>query len=515
MMRQHRLTLLPGGASRELPEGTPLVDALSDMGVLLRTPCGGKGICGKCGVQITEGAPPRTSADDRFFPDRPHQRLACRVSVGGDMTVRAPEPVSVPRWGRALPSRLNEPAVAIDIGTTTVQVSLVERPGGETYPLGSFLNPQRRHGHDVITRIAASADPLVHASLVRVIRHAVASAVQTALHGRTVDAEPTGLLVVSGNTTMTHLFFGLDVRPLGVFPYTAGELDYEGMTLPEGLPASTRVAALPSASAFLGGDLVGGLALTEETCAGRRVFFIDIGTNGEMFLRDRRGVAYAASCAMGPALEGMNISSGMTADEGAINHFTVSGGALVPEVIGGTEPVGVCGTGIIDALAIMLREGAVRGNGAFDRAAVGASGLFAGRLDTTNGVLSCRLAGNVALSQKDIRNIQLAKGASLAAARILLREASCRAEEVELVMIAGAFGENLDIDNFRSLGFLPDFPDAEYRFMGNTSLAAAERACVDPAFIERCRALRDSLAVVELTSRGDFNDLFIECLNFH
>lgn len=515
MMRKHRLTLLPGGASGELPEGTPLVDALSDMGVLLRTPCGGKGICGKCGVHIEEGAPPRTPADDRFFPDRPHQRLACRVSIGGDMTVRAPEPVSVPQRGRALPLRLNDPAVAIDIGTTTVQISIVERPGGEVYPLGTFLNPQRRHGHDVITRIAASSDTGVHASLASVIQRAVASAVRAALEGRTVDADSTRLVVVSGNTTMTHLFFGLDVRPLGVYPYTTRELDYEGMMPPAGLPTSARVAVLPSASAFLGGDLVGGLTLTEETCTGRRVFFIDIGTNGEMFLRDRDGGAYAASCAMGPALEGMNISSGMTADEGAINHFSVSGGTLVPEVIGDSEPVGVCGTAIIDALAIMLREGVVRGNGAFDRAAAGASGLFAGRLDTTNGVLSCRLADNVALTQKDIRNIQLAKGASLAAARMLLREASCGAEEVDRVIIAGAFGENLDIDNFRALGFLPDFPNAEYRFMGNTSLAAAERACVDPAFIERCRALRDSLAVVELTSRGDFNDLFIECLNFH
>jgi len=514
-MRKHRLTLLPGGASGEFPEGTPLIDALSDMGVSPRTPCGGKGICGKCGVQITEGAPVRTAADDRFFPDRPLHRLACRVSIDGDMTVSLPEPVSAPSGGRALPSRLNDPAAAIDIGTTTVQISIVERSGGETYPLGSFLNPQRRHGHDVITRIAAAADPMVHASLVRVIRQAVVSAVQTALHGRTVDAESTGLLVVSGNTTMTHLFFGLDVRPLGVFPYSARELDYVGMTPPEGLPASARVAALPSASGFIGGDLVGGLALTEESCAGRRVFFIDIGTNGEMFLRDRQGGAYAASCAMGPALEGMNISSGMTADEGAINHFTVSGGALAPEVIGGTEPVGVCGTGIIDALAIMLRESVVRGNGAFDRAAAETSGLFAGRLDTADGVLSCRLAESVALTQKDIRNIQLAKGASLAAAQILLKEASCRAEDVDLVMIAGAFGENLNIDNFRSLGFLPDFPNAEYRFMGNTSLAAAERACINPAFIERCRELRDRLTVVELTSQSDFNDIFIECLNFH
>jgi ferredoxin len=141
VMRKHRLTLLPGGASGEFPEGTPLIDALSDMGVSPRTPCGGKGICGKCGVQITEGAPVRTAADDRFFPDRPLHRLACRVSIDGDMTVSLPEPVSAPSGGRALPSRLNDPAAAIDIGTTTVQISIVDRNGGETYPSGRSSIP--------------------------------------------------------------------------------------------------------------------------------------------------------------------------------------------------------------------------------------------------------------------------------------------------------------------------------------------------------------------------------------
>jgi len=513
-MKRHRLTLGPDGPSGDFPEGTPLVDALSDMGVLLRTPCGGKGVCGKCCVLIENGAPARTASDERFFPERPLQFLACRVSIRGDMTVRVPKPVSPARPGRPAPPIPNDPAIAIDIGTTTVQMSVVDRSTGAAYPLGSFLNPQRRHGHDIISRIAASSDPATHSSLVRVIQGSIGSAVRTAFEAAGADFARAGLAVVSGNTAMTHLYFDLDVKDFGVFPYAVRELDYEGLNKPGGLPASTRVAALPSASAFLGGDLVGGLALSEDSGIRRNAFFIDIGTNGEMFLRNRIGGAYATSCAMGPALEGMNISSGMTADEGAINHLRVLDGGLVPEVIGGAEAVGICGTGIVDALAIMLREGVVRPGGAFDRAAADASRLFAGRLETSNGILSCRLADGVFLNQKDIRNIQLAKAASLAAATLLLREASCRTEEIEHVFIAGAFGENLDIDNFRSLGFIPHFPNAEYRFMGNTSLRAAELACADRGFIARCRALRDRLKIMELSSRPDFNDLFIECLEF-
>ncbi len=513
-MEKHRLTIQPGGESREFDKGTPLIDALADMGAFLRTPCGGKGVCGKCGVLIESGAPGRSAVEDRFFPSEPLHRLACRTAITGDMTVFVPAAKSAARPGKPPPPRLRDPAVALDIGTTMVQLSLVERADGVTYPLESFLNPQRRHGHDVIGRIAASSDPLVRESLARVIRGAVAVSIRTGLSYSGMGPDDIGLLVVSGNTTMTHLFFGIDVRPLGVHPYIANELDYDRYaSLMELLP-SARVAALPSASAFLGGDLIGGLAISNRMGLQKNVFFIDIGTNGEMFLRDGAGTVYATSCAMGPALEGMNISSGMTADEGAINHYTVENGSLKPAVIGGGAPVGICGTGIIDALAIMLREGVVRDNGAIDRVAAEASEIFRGRIAPQNGTVACLLADGVAITQKDIRNIQLAKGASLAAARTLLKDAAYDAGQIEHVLIAGAFGENLDIDSFRKLGFLPDFPGARYRFLGNTSLAAAERACVDPGFIAGCRALRDGLRVVELSTRPDFNDEFIGCLNF-
>ncbi len=462
---------------------------------------------------IESGAAERSDAEKRFFPSEPRARLACRTTLENDMTVRVP-PAAAARSERPLPSRLHDPAVALDIGTTTVQLSIVERPDGPAHPLGSFLNPQRRHGHDVIARIAASADPALRESLVRVIRSAVASSIAAGLSGSGMTPDDIGLLVVSGNTTMTHLFFDIDVRTLGVHPYTARELDYDQHTALEDLLPAARIAALPSASAFLGGDLVGGLALSELMGLERNVFFIDIGTNGEMFLRDDAGTVYAASCAMGPALEGMNISSGMTADEGAINHYTAVNGILRPQIIGGAAPVGICGTGIIDALAIMLREGVVRGSGAFDRAAAETSAIFSGRVVNQGGTTACLLDRGVSITQKDIRNIQLAKGASLAAARILLVEAAYDAGRIEHVLVAGAFGENLDIENFRTLGFLPDFPNAAYRFLGNTSLAAAERACTDHAFIGRCRSLRDALSVVELTMRADFNDEFIRCLNF-
>ncbi|HSV97315.1 MAG TPA: ASKHA domain-containing protein [Spirochaetota bacterium] len=513
-MKKPLLTLRPGGESREFEKGTPLIDALEDMGAFLRTPCGGKGVCGKCGVLIESGAPGRSAAEDGFFPSEPLSRLACRTAIVGDMEVHVPAAKAVARPGKPPPPRLRDPAVALDIGTTMVQLTLVERADGATYPLGSFLNPQRRHGHDIIGRIAASADPAIRESLTRVIRGAVAASVRSGLAGGGMHPDEIGLLVVSGNTTMTHLFLGIDVRPLGTHPYTASELDYDRYDSIKDLFPSARIAALPSASAFLGGDLVGGLAISDLMGLQRNVFFIDIGTNGEMFLRDGAGTIHATSCAMGPALEGMNISSGMTADEGAINHFTVENGSLKPAVIGGGAPVGISGTGIIDALAIMLREGVVGYNGAINRAAAEASAIFRGRVVTRNGTSVCLLGYGIAITQKDIRNIQLARGASLAAARLLLKDASYDAGRIDHVLIAGALGENLDIDSFRLLGFLPDFPGARYRFLGNTSLAAAERSCVDPAFIRRCRTLRDEIRVVELSARTDFNDEFIGCLNF-
>jgi len=511
------ISILPEKASREFDEGTLLIDALADMGLALRTPCGGKGHCGKCGVYVTGRLSAPAPVEERFIARHPKMRLACQAAALGDVEVRHEARSGAPH--RSLPGvdPYMEYGLAVDIGTTTMQTSLVELGGTRSFTLDAFLNPHRRYGHDVIGRLSASGEPAVYARLVSMLREAVRGSLEESCRAIGLPAGAVRRIVFSGNTTMLYFLFGLDVGPIGVFPYTAKRVDFDGFSAGElglsGFP-NARVTALPAASAFLGADLVGGLALTDTLGFSAHSFFIDIGTNGEMFVRNGSGKIFAASCAMGPALEGMNISYGMTADEGAINHLHVEGGAVRYAVIGGDTPQGICGTGIIDALAILLDENLLKKDGAFVAPGDVQSRLFPDGITMQDGQKQIRLCGDIVISQKDVRSIQLAKGASLSASHILLREAGCDPLEILHVFIAGAFGENLDIENFKKLKFISDFKNAEYRFLGNSSLQAAARACGSDEFMARSRALRDSLSIIELSAHPDFNDEFVRCLDF-
>jgi uncharacterized 2Fe-2S/4Fe-4S cluster protein (DUF4445 family) len=516
-MKKATITVKPSGLSREFDGGVLLLDALAEMGILLRTPCGGRGFCGKCAVTVRGELPPRTEAEDRLYPGEPHRRLACQTRISGDVAVHHEYSAVSPALAVIAPGADEKLGLAVDVGTTTIQVSLTNMSAGSSALLDSFLNPQRRFGHDVIARISAATSPGDARALTDSVRWAVTGAALAAMGAAGVSPGRIERIVFSGNTTMLYFLYGLDVRPIGVYPYLAATRDFGERNAAEiglGDFPNATVHALPVASAYLGGDLVGGLSLTHQRAYERRVFFLDMGTNGEIFVRNGDGVIYATSCAMGPALEGMNISHGMTADAGAVSHVRDGGRSLVLQVIGQGAPVGLCGTGIIDLLALMLRERVIRSDGAFMKIGRDEHRLFPDGVLSSGGTKMIRLDGAITLSQKDIRNIQLAKGASLSASNILLHEARCRVEDVEHVFIAGAFGENLSIENFRALSFIPDFPNARYHFLGNTSLAAAQEACLSGAFRESARRLRDSINVVELSSHPDFNGEFVRCLDF-
>ncbi|TAL36608.1 MAG: DUF4445 domain-containing protein [Spirochaetes bacterium] len=511
-MKKPLLTVLPGGESRAFDEGTLLLDACADMGMVLRTPCGGKGFCGKCAIEARGDLSEPLELEPRLTGGVPGMRLACRAQMRGDVTVKRAPVFAAGRGRVSVPPAGHGLGLAVDIGTTSIQISLADLASGETQALASFMNPQRRYGHDVVSRIAASTDPEAGRALVSLLRGSIFSAVADTLVQAGIPPARIEHMVCAGNTTMTYFFAGLDVKPLGAFPYTAAHRDFAAIEIPDAraFGAGARIEALPVASAYLGGDLVGGLALLDGQGHRRGVFFIDLGTNGEMFLRTPSGDIFAASCAMGPALEGMNISHGMTADEGALTHVHMNANVPSCEVMGGGEPVGISGTGLIDAVSIMRGSGMIGASGAFAR--TGGKETF--RIVSHNGISAVRICGNVIITQKDIRSLQLAKGASLAGANILLKEAGCAVGEIGQVFIAGAFGENLSIDHFKRLSFIPLFPRAVYSFSGNTSLAAAARACVDPAFMARTRELRDAARVVELSTHPEFNDEFVRCLDF-
>ncbi len=519
-MQTFRVKVNPGNREYLVEEGTLVLDLLMDQGYALPTPCGGKGICGKCKVWA-EGSLSEPTGFEQRFPgvDRGY-RLACQTYITGDAVLFLDEEKNRETVADIPIERGSDIGFAVDIGTTSVKVAVVDYTNGIQCPVDSFLNPQRRYGHDVVGRIAASSDPDARQKLEHQIRSSVFTSIQGIMKRYSLTENQIQDVVFSGNTTMLYFLFGMETGALGVHPYTAHWKDFEGYTLrdirPEEIlpvvPEDIPVYGLAAASAYLGGDLVGGAAYMEHEGYNDCTFFIDVGTNGEIYLHFN-GAMFATSCAMGPALEGMNISHGMTADEGAINHFWLEDDRLKYSVMGNTRPVGISGTGLIDIIAILLRQGLVETSGAFSDSlkndTVGIKGIAC-----SNESRSIVLEDSVSVTQKDIRNIQLAKGASLAAGKMLLMKSGIDPEQIKQVVIAGAFGENLFIDNFKQLKFIPDFPNAEYLFLGNTSLKAASMYCYDREFRKGLREFRDRIEVIELTGSIEFNDMFMDSFDF-
>ncbi len=501
-----KITLLPGGRHMEFPAETPLWEALLDMGLMIKTPCGGRGACGKCRVTV------------RYANNRnKEERLACNTLLDNDIEVFADERCK--RTGAE--SYMPHPdevagksfSFAVDIGTTTVKMSLVDKQTGISYNIPSFLNPQRRFGHDVVSRIAASADTGTASRMTSLIREAVFINANEACDSTGINTAEIKEFILSGNTTMICIFFGIDPTPIGHAPYMAPMLDFEEKPAAElGGSAfkNAGVSALPARAAYLGSDLVAGITVCKEQGLEKNTFFIDLGTNGELFLANGSGVIKATSCAMGPALEGMNMSCGMTADEGAITHIKASSDGLLYGMQGDGRPTGMTGTAIIDLVSALIAKGAINNTGVISSSYIPRPG----RYSENNGMKEILLWENIKLTQMDIRNLQLAKAASLAASRLLLKKAGIDEDEIENVILAGALGEHLDIESFKSLGFIPGFRNAAWSFIGNTSLKAAEQACIDRNFIDKARKLRDTTEEIVLTEDQSFQKVFIDSVNF-
>lgn len=513
-MKSCTVTLLPRSEAADFPEETILMDALAEMGVMVPSPCGGRGLCGKCLVRASGNLSQPSDTEDRIITGHEGHRLACQASLNGNVQVVYDE--SLRREARCYPplDPSKRAGLAVDIGTTSVQVSL-KISKDESIPLGDFLNPQRRYGHDVISRIAAARNKKTADDMTRRIRNAIKTSTLRALEAIGLRTDRIDRIVISGNTTMLYFFFGLDVSPLGTHPYRAECLDLSGFRPADvGMEefACAEIEAMPILSAFVGGDAVSGFSLYYSDGLKKNTFYIDLGTNGEIVVVNSRGEIRAASCAMGPALEGMNISCGMSAGDGVITHARLEGGTMVYDMMGEGDPAGLSGTALIDIVSLLLESGGITYRGTI---AVPGYVLPAPSEIVTSGKgKSVRLWGRLFLTQGDLRNLQLAKGASFAASQLLLEVSECGAEKIERVIIAGALGRNLDMENFRRLGFIPEFPNAEYIITGNASLEAAALACRKDNFLKRAREIRDRMTEVPLAGSDDFRRGFIDALEF-
>jgi len=516
-------------AGREFttPEGTPLSLALHQNDVFVETPCGGRGQCRKCLVRILGEAPAPTPADrEQLSPDELAHgyRLSCQLAVTADLAVsvvpaaaadvrkadlgRLRGPVAVDPWAALRPSGRSL-GYALDVGTTGLAGALLDLTTGEELAAHAAPNPQGVFGADLMSRLAHAIQGTgEREELTRLVREAALHMLDRLLSKAGARREEVVAATLVGNTAMHHLFLGLPVDDLAIAPYTPVLLEGRLFDLP-GFPP---LYALPNVAGFVGADAVAAALSAGLDEGGGTVLLVDVGTNGEALLR-HGGRVHACSAPAGPAFEGGEISQGMRARPGAIEAVRFDGSDLAVSVIGGRGPAaadearGICGSGLLDAVAALLDGGLLDWLGR-----VRAAGPAAHRVDP--GGLAVALTPGVRLTQKDVRALQLAKGAIRAGIDLLLQVAGIGPVELDEILLAGAFGNYLRRESAIRIGLLPPVDPGRVRPVGNAAAAGAKLALLSRGARARAERLAREAHWVDLAAHPDFEEIFMAALNF-
>lgn len=419
-------------------------------------------------------------------------------------------------------------AAAFDIGTTTLAASLVDLEDGREVARASRLNPQVNFGDDVLARIVyaggapAQLDRL-HRDVIRAVNEMLVELSQQAK----ARVDEIYEVVFAGNTTMQHLLLGIDPSPIGVTPFTpalSGPFEAPAADLGIHAHSNAPCCVFPVISGYVGGDTVAGMVATRLHAAERPALFMDIGTNGEIVVSTEDRLV-ATSCAAGPAFEGARIAHGMRAAAGAIEAVHIEEDVAY-KVIGGEKPLGLCGSGLIDLVAELLRLGVISQTGALLSADETSSKLPSAvrrRIrwfeDEVGFALveaeHAQLPHPIVLYQRDVRQVQLATAAVRSAVRILLERTGLQAGQLKHVLIAGAFGNYIRCVNAQRIGLLPpEVEGSRVDFVGNTSLAGARLAALSDGVWREAHTLARNTMHVDLSLDPNFQDTYVESLFF-
>lgn len=490
-----RIIIEQNGQVIECEEEALLLPELLRAGIYVENLCNGKGTCGKCEVYVNG-----------------RKQLACETYVQSELYVsvselKADDKVLVDGY---LPSfeierYTNGYGAALDIGTTTVVAEIVDLMTGKQLTSAAIINPQKKYGMDVMTRISYEYEYTEDG--IRQLQQSIVKAVNQLLEKMCCDVNvsPEEILkiTVSANCTMMHMFMGKDARGIGKAPYRPQFLKAQrfkagNIGIHAGLGESAEIYCLPQVSAFIGADILAGVCVCELEKQRGNVLFIDIGTNGEIVLA-RQGRLLCCSCAAGPALEGMSISCGMRAVKGAVEdvHITETGVQL--DVIGGGQPIGICGSGILAVIKEMLRTGIIKRNG-----------VFAGK--SREYVL--QQTPKLSVTQKDVRQVQLAKGALLSGIQALLKYAGITDGELDKVIIAGQFGVHLPEEVLIDTGILPQSVMKKVSYVGNTSQTGAYMALMSERVRTNMEKLAEKIEYIELAEIEDYDHLLAQSMMF-
>lgn len=466
--------------------GSDLLSALKQHGIFPDAPCGGNGKCGKCKVTVN-GA----------------QVLACRTAVDRDMTVALPlvEPLHILQDSSHIlqaPDPLKEGyLLAFDIGTTSVVCFLLDGKTGVQLAKSSVQNPQTAFGADVVTRIQAALQGALE-QLTALIRNAMKQLIQTVCEEAEVSPEKIGVVAVVGNPAMQQLLLGISPENLSKIPFAPVLTAAQALSCKDILPSCPNALLLtvPDISGYIGADTLGCLLATELYAQDELTLLVDIGTNGEMVLGSKNRMVACATAA-GPALEGANIQLGMRAAPGAIDHIWLEQGEIKYSVIGGGIAKGICGSGLIDAVSVGLQLGLVNKRG---------------KILTEGGIFP--LSDTVFLTQEDIRQVQLAKGAICAGIHLMAEYLGIRIEDIQKVRLAGAFGSFLNPENACRIGLLPEALLHKIEAVGNAAGSGAQLLALDKKLLPFTQELVQRVEFLELASLPAFPKVFAKAMLF-
>ncbi len=508
------VTFLPWNLKLEVQAGDNLLQVASEAGIDLNGVCAGNGTCGKCRVIISKGNDSAyTKHEIRILSEdelKRGMRLACCVTINHDICVLVDsqqkkilkqEVEDKPIVLRQVASN-SELGIAFDIGTTCVEGTLYDIQSKEVLCNIEVDNPQRIYGADVISRLTYihnKEDGLskLHAHIIDCCNDMIEQMIRKSQ----TNLDMVKTIAVAGNTTMSYVFAGEDIKPLMISPF---QLEFKGGVIRKakelGMECNphTKVLLPKLIGGHVGSDTLGCILETKVYEKKGIYLIVDVGTNGEIVLSNN-GTMSACSTAAGPAFEGASILHGMKAVSGAIYEAALQNGRLTYKTIENARPKGICGSGLIDLVAELIRCHVIDETGRMLE-----DYIIASNPDGTN----------IRLVQKDIRELQLAKAAIYTGIRVLLRNSNVKVEDLDGMYIAGSFGSHLNMKNAVKVGLFPDVVKERVQCIGNASLRGMSKLITREIEFDRANEIGESITHIELANREEFTEEYMNWINF-
>ncbi len=497
-----------------------LSQLLIDNDTFVDRACGGKGTCGKCAIRFLSPAPQATQADKNYFSAEELQhgwRLSCRTIISSDAEIILPNKEShyTVEYGFAHNNEIffNDKSlalgygIAIDLGTTTIVVYLISLSDGNLIGVTSSANPQRQYGDNVITRCEYIHS---HENGLNELKAAALNKINELVSDLTnkhnIPNKNILRCVLSGNTIMQHIIAGIDPYSISTAPYTPVFTDQKKVkasALGINIASEANCFITNSISGYIGGDIVSGISAVSLNESESPAMLIDIGTNGEMAL-SCDGKIYSCSVAAGPAFEGEHIKFGVSGIPGAINKVYFEDNRLQCKTINSAAPVGICGAGLLDITALLLEKSILDKTGALDES----------KCDKIDDEAIYYITKDIYISQKDIREIQLAKAAVAAGIEVLISKAGITYDQIDTVYLSGGFGSFINVKSAVTIGLIDKKLESKCISSGNTSGMGSIKSLLSDNVLNSLSGLTENVEYIELSFDKDFKDLFINNMMF-